>query len=589
MSESESLRDDRKMMREATLGLLVLMTLFAALVFTIYAKASGLFSARPPAAEDNPITLFNINSEGEIEAQASLTPRLVELPDNETNKLVNLDGMQRISPNKLLGRPDTETEPAVSVVSAGGVTSSGGLGVVGLSEVESARNRIKGAGGGPAELASTPPSDSQAVRVADAASLSGARLDRNSPDGGLTRQSGTLEKNPNASAGLSLPTLNAIPDRGEISQPSANSLATPLPDNPPNGLLAEPPPLAATEVETPPEQNFYQGLTLPDLGQTQRPVQGVLPNADADVAQQPSELTEAGSALPETLPATLPPTQTPSTGTPSTQTPSTFPKFPPPPAGNSEDFGDEVSIKSERAAGMPSPLADRNLSDAQALQIEVQVDDSVRESQVANVAGGGDSPGQGLVQPAAAELAAVEEQANFAERTEFTSDELKSALRDVTLGPNQSLLQVTADLYQDPRWAKALWKLNRKRATSSGQFVPGSKILYLPKPMLRFLYPELAPPDQDGHPSSHNNTNSLVPSQNPAPQDPTTGESQGLIYQTKGRESLFDIAAEQLDQASRYTELYELNRATLDQQNPGAIFNHATPLPKGLRLQLPPR
>ena len=56
------------------------------------------------------------------------------------------------------------------------------------------------------------------------------------------------------------------------------------------------------------------------------------------------------------------------------------------------------------------------------------------------------------------------------------------------------------------------------------------------------------------------------------------------VYVTAGNESLFQIAARLLGQASRYVELVELNASRLPDPT-----DHAAPLPPGIELRLPPR
>jgi hypothetical protein len=55
-------------------------------------------------------------------------------------------------------------------------------------------------------------------------------------------------------------------------------------------------------------------------------------------------------------------------------------------------------------------------------------------------------------------------------------------------------------------------------------------------------------------------------------------------YTTRSGDTLFDIARDQLGQASRYLELLQRNADRLPSDT-----GHATRLPEGIKLLLPPR
>ena len=72
----------------------------------------------------------------------------------------------------------------------------------------------------------------------------------------------------------------------------------------------------------------------------------------------------------------------------------------------------------------------------------------------------------------------------------------------------------------------------------------------------------------------------------PAAALPVQGEKQASqpanIYTVRQGDNLFDIARNELLQASRYLEILELNREHLS-----ADCTHLTPLPAGLKLKIP--
>ncbi len=129
---------------------------------------------------------------------------------------------------------------------------------------------------------------------------------------------------------------------------------------------------------------------------------------------------------------------------------------------------------------------------------------------------------------------------------------------------DESFWSVAQRVYGDGRYFHALFQANRNRIATFNDLPPGVKLLTPPIEELQERWPELCPRvSEDAEPVS------------------TTTAAAG-IHTTGEQESLFEIAGERLGQASRYLEIYELNRDLL----PANVAPDAV-LPAGLRLQLP--
>lgn len=134
--------------------------------------------------------------------------------------------------------------------------------------------------------------------------------------------------------------------------------------------------------------------------------------------------------------------------------------------------------------------------------------------------------------------------------------------KSIELKSHDSLWDAARTIYGDGQWFRALYQHNLSRLegmTDRQQTIT----LECPAPLeLANRFPDLAPPD-------------FLERDETRVTDPTK-------YQTVAGDSLFEIARQQLGQASRYLELMELNRDRL----PPAV-NHLTRLPAGIDLQLP--
>lgn len=108
---------------------------------------------------------------------------------------------------------------------------------------------------------------------------------------------------------------------------------------------------------------------------------------------------------------------------------------------------------------------------------------------------------------------------------------------------------VAQRVYGDGRFFDALYQANRKRVKSFNEVPAGTEILTPSIDELRSRWSFLCPRE---------------------------------VIKTSGGETLFDVASEQLGQASRYVEILKLNRSRLPKN-----ITQTTPLKAGISLELP--
>ena len=116
-------------------------------------------------------------------------------------------------------------------------------------------------------------------------------------------------------------------------------------------------------------------------------------------------------------------------------------------------------------------------------------------------------------------------------------------------------------VYGDGRLFNALYEFNRSQVKSFNEIPVGTRISTPTLAELQEKWPQLCPRD------------SIFAS---ATTDTTS------IYTSIEGDTLFDIARDQLGQASRYLEIHQLNAEKLP-----ADIGHATPLPAGVQITLP--
>ncbi|HEY2838444.1 MAG TPA: LysM peptidoglycan-binding domain-containing protein [Pirellulales bacterium] len=135
--------------------------------------------------------------------------------------------------------------------------------------------------------------------------------------------------------------------------------------------------------------------------------------------------------------------------------------------------------------------------------------------------------------------------------------------------PNDSFWTISQKVYGSPGFFKALQRHNRKPGAPNVGLSVGEKISTPPIETLRRDYPNLCPKPRTaatGGPTTYNASSRGAP-------------HTGRVYVVEEGDTLYDIARYELGKASRWAEVYELNRDQL-----GVDYNHLSP---GMRLAMP--
>ena len=135
--------------------------------------------------------------------------------------------------------------------------------------------------------------------------------------------------------------------------------------------------------------------------------------------------------------------------------------------------------------------------------------------------------------------------------------------------PNDSYWTISERLYGTGAYFKALAEQNRGKGTSEDRLQPGELILAPTVAQLEKAYPDLCP--KASRRETLQNRASTVSTRNQ--------HRGGRAYTVAEGDTLFNIARYELGKASRWVEIYELNRDVL-----GKDFNYLTP---GTQLSLP--
>ena len=139
--------------------------------------------------------------------------------------------------------------------------------------------------------------------------------------------------------------------------------------------------------------------------------------------------------------------------------------------------------------------------------------------------------------------------------------------------PGDSFWSIATEQYGDGRLFDALYRWNKRRVKSFDDLPVGTELDIPTKIELARRWPDLCPSDQK--PSE----GQTFGDQTVAVYDAALTER---LYTTQEGDTLFEIAAKKLGQASRYVDIMAKN----DQRLPSDI-NHSVPLQPGLRLVLP--
>jgi hypothetical protein len=130
-----------------------------------------------------------------------------------------------------------------------------------------------------------------------------------------------------------------------------------------------------------------------------------------------------------------------------------------------------------------------------------------------------------------------------------------------TTRAGDSFFTISQQCYDDGQFFKALYQFNLKQADVPFDLQPGIELVIPTCDILRKQFASLCPPAEEKNLAS---------------------DSRQRLYLTKGGETLFGIARDQLGQASRFDELIQMNELRLP-RNIGVN----TPLHAGLKLVLP--
>lgn len=133
--------------------------------------------------------------------------------------------------------------------------------------------------------------------------------------------------------------------------------------------------------------------------------------------------------------------------------------------------------------------------------------------------------------------------------------------------PNDSFWTISQKVYGTGGYFKAIQRHNRKPGANADGLEIGERIIVPPVEELEQRYPQLCPKRRAAPPAG---TRAL----------PTSSQGYGgRVYVVQDGDTLFDIARYELGKASRWAEIYELNRAQI-----GSDYNFVAP---GTKLMLP--
>jgi hypothetical protein len=618
--ESESL--DRRMVREATLGLLVLIGLLAILLLTVYLKARTIWDGTSEDLLTQPVTVYNIDR-GNVLVPTKLPP-LIPLPGVESNQMVDLGEIRPIAPERLaewLGNRTGGIRIAATDINLplGSDRSLDDLASPPLPPLGSESTQV------PAPPVTTPPVTTPPV-AETAEPLPAARSSLAFPQPNW----------PQLPAGL--PTVREIPNRSSPARDTPNH-STPDRDTPDRDTQLQ----AATAQpadQTIPENTIGSTNHATAIHQLPAPPTTDSLTTIVAVTDTPDSLARLGPP-----PVALPPLGSPSANLPSPNSPSLGSPSPNLQSPNLPSLGSPTPNSpspNSPSLGLPSP----NLPSSTSLSPNSPSPNSPSpNSQLLNSPSSNspspNSPPLGLPSLGTDNLELPAPNVSTAEprfvadsdseparrsdiaqpptaAPQYTVDELKAAMQRVLLPDGISLREFSQQRYGDPRFATAILQLNRRRADSEGQFPPGTQLVVLPAAMFEFVYPDLvsaadarAPEGARGTVRPINFAEESAPRSTPPgprnqplaqppliqrsvleppPELPTQPIQNTLTMPpptewivTEGGESLFQLAGEHLDQASHYLTLHQWNHELLEGR-----YRPTDPLPRGLRLRITP-
>ena len=143
-----------------------------------------------------------------------------------------------------------------------------------------------------------------------------------------------------------------------------------------------------------------------------------------------------------------------------------------------------------------------------------------------------------------------------------------------TVGPNDNYWTISEKVYGSGAFFKAIEEHNREKYPYSDQLRVGDVVQTPHIGVLMEKYPDLCPKQRQA-PAARSSV------QNTALQVGMRGPAGGRVYEVQQGDTLFDIARDELGKASRWAEIYELNR--------DVIGNDVDLLTPGTKLRMPGR
>lgn len=138
-----------------------------------------------------------------------------------------------------------------------------------------------------------------------------------------------------------------------------------------------------------------------------------------------------------------------------------------------------------------------------------------------------------------------------------------------------SLWTIAQAVYGDGRYFRALYEMNRDTLSLSDSIPKGTLLKVSSIEELQREYPRLCPKKEKDN-QARDESDAADANQT------RDDELDQRFYRTEDGDTLFEIARQRLGQASRYLEIYELNRFRIPE-----TANHLTPLGGGIELLLP--
>ncbi|MBL8888467.1 MAG: hypothetical protein JNL67_00715 [Planctomycetaceae bacterium] len=610
--ESEAL--DKRMAREATIGLVVLVVLVGLLFLTIWLKAQAAWTVDEESVLSSRVNVFELDR-GNVLTPLKKPPP-VPLPDVESNHIVDLGEMRPISSERMAAMLGSDSQ-GLRVAVVDPTTALPGFPDRGATSLPSPEVSDAPLANSPLPNLDLPPNRSIQAEL-PRADLPAAPS--------LLPQLGSLPAVPGrgpetslppvlpGSGGSSVPSpvpseLEKIPNRDE---PSTDSSATePVPRSDSTGVT-----LLAVDNSQPDGEDELMAEGLNQVGSTSIALTP-LPNA-VGLPRNPSTPSPVQSSpVINGREIRSPLTQLPPPGQEEAESPIV--------AGSSV----EVSVAEIATQERESGLSQERTANAGAASASEPILDALQRA-----AAQAQSSNTTVTVYATEDDAENEKAADGeAEPASYSTQELKAAMQRLSLPPGMSMAELSRRLYGDTRYALALQQLNHRRADDRGRFLPGTQIAYLPAPMLSFVYPDLvkpeslsvesgtistvqyqeplttqaptqrptptqAPTSRSSKPGPRSGRVAESPLPNPAPRDssestlpgqevPASGVQTAPVspewIMTEGGESLFQLAVDHFDQASYYLQLYEWNRVAMEGR-----YRPTDPLPKGMRIRLAP-